>query len=224
MVLSFFRKTDSGLELVAQRTITMIADARHSFDLACAAVLSGAEPQVVGDDIRETDERINRAEQDLRGELVTHVAVHGSYDIGSVLSFTLLIKKIERIGDQAKNILDLAEEGVSLAGQVDTDEMLAIQRAISAMMTETGELLNSQDLEGAAEFRERSDDLRRELEGKIREFVHSDEPGRFAVPRAILYRYWKRVVANLGGVVTTATEPIQNQDYYDDGQTDITDD
>ena len=95
--MSFFKKSESGLDVVAHRTISMLADARHSFDLASAAVLSGADPESVAEDIRTTDERINKAEQTLRGDLVTHVAVHGSTDIGSVLSYTLLIKKIERI-------------------------------------------------------------------------------------------------------------------------------
>jgi hypothetical protein len=54
--------------------------------------------------------------------------------------------------------------------------------------------------------------------------MHSEDPAKVAVPRAILYRYWKRIVANLGGVLTSATEPLQNQDYLDDGATDITDD
>lgn len=211
MVMSFFRRGESGLDQIAHRTITMLADARYSFDLASAAVLSGADPAAVGPDIRDTDERINQAEQDLRGELVTHVAVHGSIDIGSVLSYTLLIKKIERIGDQTKNILDLAEEGVSLVGQPDIEEMLAIRRTISQMMTETAELMVSEDADEIAAFRERGDTLRFELETKIRGYMHSEEPGVYAVPRAILYRYWKRIVANLVGVVTSATAPLQHK-------------
>jgi hypothetical protein len=40
----------------------------------------------------------------------------------------------------------------------------------------------------------------------------------------MLYRYWKRIVANLAGIATAAIEPLQNIDYLDDGATDITDD
>ena len=223
MVMSFFRRGESGLDLVAQRTVTMLGDARHSFDLACGAVLGGTSPESVAEDIRETDDRINRTEQELRGELVTHAAVHGTMEIGSILSYTLLIKKIERIGDQAKNILDLAEEGVSLEGQADTEAMLEIRRQISSMMAETAELLTSEDTDDIADFRDRCDSLRHDLESQIREYMHSQEPGVHAVPRAILYRYWKRIVANLAGIVTSATEPIQHQDYLDDGTTDLDD-
>lgn len=224
MVMSFFKKGESGLDQIANRTITMLSDARHSFDLATTAVLSGADPAMVSEDIRQTDERINRAEQELRGELVVHVSVHGADDIGEVLGYTLLIKKIERIGDQAKNILDLAEEGVSLAGQPDIHEFNARRQTISAMFGETAELLGEPDADRVEAFHATGDRLRHELEAKVREYMHSEERGSYAVPRAILYRYWKRVVANLSGIVTTATEPIQTKDYLDGGRTDIVDD
>lgn len=223
MVMSFFRKGESGLDRIANRTVSMLADARHSFDLASTALLSGADPELIGADVRDTDARINKAEQELRGELVVHVAVQGPEDIAVVLSYTLLIKKIERIGDQAKNILDLAEEGVDFAGAADIDELVGHRRTISAMITETADLLASPDPDHAVDFRRREERLRHLLEGKIREYMHSEEPGSHAVPRAILYRYWKRIVANLGGVVASATEPLQKQDSHIDG-TDITDD
>ncbi len=224
MVMSFFRRGETGIDTIANRVVSMLGDARHSFDLACGAVLSGTDPEAISDDVRDTDERINRAEQDARGELVVHAAVHGTENIAVVMSFTLVIKKVERIGDQAKNILDLAEEGISLTGADDSESLLEYRQTISAMFGEVADLLNDADEDTAIEFRDRADALRQELEGQIRTFMHSEEPGSYAVPRAILYRYWKRIVANLAGVVTSLTEPLQHQGYLDEGATDITDD
>lgn len=226
MVMSFFRKSsdDTGLEHVAQQTISMLSDARHSFDLASTVVLSGADPGAVGADIEATDHRINTAEQRLRSELVVHVSVRGGGDIGLVLGYTLLLKKIERIGDQAKNIYDLAADGVSLAGADDIDEFVARRQEISRMYVEAADLLASQDVDAAKDFLKRSLALNDLCGAKVREYLHTDRPGSWAVPRAILYRYWKRIVANLAGIVTSAIEPLQNIDYLDDGATDITDD
>ena len=200
MVMSFFRRGESGLEQIANRTVSMLADARHSFDLASETVLSGADPEIIGVDVLDTDERINRAEQDIRGQLVVHASVHGTDDIAVVMSTTLLIKKIERIGDQAKNILDLAGEGVSLAGAPDHDELVEQRRVISALIGETAELLADPDATRVDDFNNRTNSLREELEARIRELIHSEDPASYAVPRAILFRYWKRIVANLAGV------------------------
>jgi phosphate uptake regulator len=223
--MSFFRKTETGgLDHVAHQTITMLSDARHSFDLASTVLLTGADPATVGKDIEETDARINHAEQQLRSELVVHVSVRGSGDIGLVLGYTLLLKKIERIGDQAKNIYDLAAEGVSFAGAADLDEFVSRRQEISRMYVEAADLLASQDIDAAKAFLRRSLALNEVCEAKVRDFMHSEQPGSWAVPRAILYRYWKRIVANLAGVVTTAIEPLQNIDYLEGGTVDITDD
>lgn len=225
MVMTFFRRGDgdSGLDQITARTVSMVSDARHSFDLASTALLSGASVDVVGEDVRQTDDRINIAEQELRGQLVVHVSVQGSGDIGEVLGLILLIKKIERIGDQAKNILYLAEDGADLSEADDLETLIGYRRTISEMLGEAAEILSAGDEDGAASLRARSNDLQRELQDHIRSFMHSAEPGSEVVPRAILYRYWKRIVANIAGVVSTATEPLQHQGYADDGTVDIDD-
>jgi hypothetical protein len=224
MVLSFFKKGESPLDRISHETVLMLGDARHSFDLASTALLAGADAAAVGADIRATDDRINSAEQRLRSELVVHIAVRGGDDIGLVMGYTLLLKKIERIGDQAKNILDLAEDGISLAGAPDIDEFMARRQVISQMYVEASDILVSLDTAAAQAFLNRSMAMNRECEQKIHEYMRSEEPGHWAVPRAVLHRYWKRIVANLAGIVSSAIEPIQSLDYADGGSTDIVDD
>ncbi|MDA2993845.1 MAG: PhoU domain-containing protein [Actinomycetota bacterium] len=224
MVLSFFKKGESPLDRISHETVLMLGDARHSFDLASTALLAGADAAAVGADIRATDDRINSAEQRLRSELVVHIAVRGGDDIGLVMGCTLLLKKIERIGDQAKNILDLAEDGISLAGAPDIDEFMTRRQVISQMYVEASNILVSLDTAAAQAFLNRSMAMNRECEQKIHEYMRSEEPGHWAVPRAVLHRYWKRIVANLAGIVSSAIEPIQTLDYADGGSTDIVDD
>jgi phosphate transport system protein len=225
MVMSFFRRSDeSGLEHVAHQTISMLGDARHTFDLASTVVLGGADPNAVGDDIEATDRRINESEQRLRSELVVHVAVQGSADIGVVLGYILLLKKIERIGDQAKNIYELSGEGVSFAGADDVEEFVAQQQEISRMYVEAADLLATPDADAAEDFLARSLAVNDRCGEKVLEYMHSERPGSWAVPRAVLYRYWKRIVANLAGIVTSSIEPIQHIDYLDDGAVDLDDD
>ena len=224
MVFAFFRKTDHSMEHIAARAVGMLNDARHSFDLASLALLGGANIESVADDIRHTDHLINQAEQDIRSELVVHVSVQGTADIALVMGYTLLVKKIERIGDQAKNILDLAEEGVDMSGSDDTEELMADRSTISAMFSEAAELLAEPDAERVDDFAERVQAMTADMQNRINDLTHSPEPGKYAVPRAIYYRYLKRIAANLLGVVSTASEPLPLIDYLDDGKTDIVDD
>ncbi|MDX2379083.1 MAG: PhoU domain-containing protein [Acidimicrobiia bacterium] len=223
MVMSFFRKGPTGLEHILTKSIGMLGDARHSFDLATLALLTETDTAAVDADIRETDSRINATEQELRSELVVHVSVQGALEIGTVLSMTLLLKKIERIGDQAKNVLDLAETGISLANEPDTEAMLAERTLISSMFNETAEILSEPSEEAVAELGRRGGALVDEYQSKIDGYLHSDRPGSEVVPRAIYYRYLKRIVANLLGIAHAATEPIQTLDHGADGMTDTDD-
>ena len=77
MVMTFFRRGDgdSGLDLITARTVSMVSDDRHSFDMASTALLSGADLDTVGEDVRQTDARINAAEQELRGQLLSLIHI-----------------------------------------------------------------------------------------------------------------------------------------------------
>ena len=228
MVFSFFKGNPSGdgdFDSIVARAVSMLGDARHSFDLATLALLTAADPETVAEDIRETDDRINRAEQELRSELVVHVAVQGNSDIGSVLGFTLLLKKIERIGDQAKNILDLAENGVSLADTAETPGLLADRQELSALFVEAGELLSAADAKEADvdDYANRASAIMAIHQAKIDDFMTSERPGREVVPLAIYYRYLRRIVANLIGTVRMSSETLPHVDYLDDGAVDTDD-
>jgi len=227
MVLAFFKGSsgEGDFEHIVTRSVAMLADARHSFDLATMALLTQADPAAVAEDIRATDQRINEAEQDLRSELIVHVSVKGGADIGSVLGFTLLLKKIERIGDQAKNILELSETGVSLAETEETQMLLDERQLLSALFAEAGDLLAlaQPDQSGLDDYASRIDELTSKYQHEIDGFMSSDRPGREVVPLAIYYRYLRRIAANLLGVVRTSSEPLPHVDYLDGGTVDTDD-
>jgi hypothetical protein len=215
MVLGFFRNED-GLDEVSADIQSMLNDARHSFDLAMSAVLAGADPDAVLEEVRNTDQRINAAEQEVRRRLLVHSAVQGSGDIDSVLSFLILSRKIERIGDQAKNILDLGVEGVNLAGADDAPELRERRDEISASFETAMRVLAEDPAVDPAAFRSQMHELIHEFESRLRELMHSTEPANEAVPRALLFRYLKRTVANLAGVTSDLAVPTDSDQPVED--------
>ncbi|CAN5451028.1 hypothetical protein BH23ACT9_BH23ACT9_20610 [soil metagenome] len=223
MVFNFLRGGPSGLQSVEREIISMLADCRHTFDLAMSALDGGPDITALAEDIRTTDERINATEEDVRRRLVIHIAVHGGEDVGMVLADLLIVKKIERIGDQHKNILDLAEEGVRLTGAADHADIMALRQHVSQLFAETAAIVTDDQTAGAEELAGRATDLRRHLEGQIREMIHSDLPASHAVPRALLFRYLKRIVANLAGVTMSVKDGIERIERDADG-VDVTDD
>ena len=94
--------------------------------------------------------------------------------------------------------------------------MLAERGLISTMFGEAADLLGEPNAERTEDFATRVLALVAEHQAKIDGYLHSDRPGREVVPRAIYYRYLKRIVANLLGIVKTAADPLPAFSETDD--------
>jgi len=215
MVMSFFRSDEGGISQIESQVQRMIADARHTFDLAMNAVTGGAV-ETVADEVRRTDRQINVTEIEIRRELLVHISVHGTADAGEMLVFMNMIKDLERIGDYNKNIFDLALEGVSFSGAEDLEQILGFREELSSRIALMGEILDTRDEDRARAYIERGDQLRREFDGLVNELVHATAPALVAVPRALLYRFLKRVAAHCANVVTAVVMPVDRLDYFDE--------
>ncbi len=215
MVMSFFRSDEGGISQIESQVQRMIADARHTFDLAMNAVTGGAV-ETVADEVRRTDRQINLTEIEIRRELLVHISVHGTTDAGEMLVFMNMIKDLERIGDYNKNIFDLALEGVSFSGAEDLEQILGFRDELSSRIALMGEILDTRDEDRARAYIERGDQLRREFDGLVNELVHATAPALIAVPRALLYRFLKRVAAHCANVATAVVMPVDRLDYFDE--------
>ena len=218
MVMSFFRRPEEGgLESIESQVQRMVTDARHTFDLALSAI-TGGPVETVAEEVRRTDRGINSTEVEIRRALVVHASVHGGADTPEMLVFMNMVKDLERIGDYNKNIFDLAEEGVSFAGSADLESILALRDEISSRIALMGEILNSRDEDRARIYIERGDELRRDFDSRISKLLHSEEPAVNSVPKALLYRFLKRVTAHSSNVVSAVVMPVDQIDYFDESE------
>ena len=216
MVMSFFRKPEEGgLSQIDAQVQRIINDARHTFDLAMNA-LTGGPVATIADEVRRTDRQINVTEMEIRRELVVHASVHGGVDTPEVLVFMNMIKDLERIGDYNKNIFDLADDGVSMAEAPDLDQVLGYRDEISSRIALMGELLTTRDEDRARAYIARGDEMRRDFDARIIELLHSTETAMVAVPRALLYRFLKRVTAHSLNVVSAIVMPVDRLGYFDE--------
>lgn len=207
MVLNFFRSADDGLTHVESEVAVMLASCRHSYDLAMGALVTDADITPLAEEVRATDTKINEIEETVRRELVVHTAVTGGVDVGAVLALLLIVKKLERVGDQAKNVLNLAEEGVRFSDAEDYDRFVAYRGRLSALFAEAQRLLAVDEpvlddiiADGTA--------LMEECEAIVLGLLHDDSPASWAVPRAMLFRYLKRTAANVLGTIVTMVEGV----------------
>jgi len=213
MVFSFFRSGDHTLDHVDHEVAAMLGDCRHSLDLALSTLTAGdGDIGPVGEEIRATDRRINASEETVRRDLIVHTTVQGGSDVGSVMSSILAVKKLERVGDQAKNIFDLADEGVRFTAVDDAAELRALGVEVSGRLAEAASLLADPSDARLREFVDACEERMTDLDARVNGLIHSDEPARHAVPRAMFFRYLKRIVANVVGAVEVLLQPLDRRD------------
>ncbi len=222
MVFDFFRGGgDAQLEQIEAQIRQMLVDDRHTFDTAINALIGGTDPALVRKDIHKTDKGVNKAERAVRRELVVHVSVRGtSADIPLVLASMSVVKDAERIGDHSKDIWDIANSGIDLSNAEDVNALMRCRDRISQLIGETARVFGERDLEAAHALLQGADDMQDEYDDLIAEQLHTDKPAIEAVPRALLFRYFKRITAHLMNILTSLVMPIDRLDYYDEAKAD----
>ncbi len=217
MVLGFFRRDrPDNLEHVQGLLLEMLTNDRHSFDLATAALLAGADPAVVGPGLRETDKKVNEAERTIRRALIVHASVHGTVHVPAILVYMSIVKDAERIGDYAKNIYDLAAQRPDLGEGAEAGELRVLATRISQMITETGATFMENDLDWARALIAEGNVLLNAFDARISSLVTAESPSSEAVPHALLFRYLKRTVSHLMNMLSAVVMPVDQLDYFDD--------
>ena len=222
MVLEFFKGgADQPLEEIEEMIVQMLFDNRHTFDLAINTVVGGTEATSVGNEVRKSDRRVNKAERRVRRHLVVHASVRGDHmDLARVLVGMSVIKDAERIGDQSKNIWDLGSQGIDFTGDDDITMWLGRRDRTSTLIAETARIYRERDTAAAHTLNPELDAILDEYDALVEEQIASSLAPRHAVPRALISRYLKRITAHLMNVLTSLVMPVDRLDYYDEDKAD----
>lgn len=221
MVFELFKgHSESGLEAVEQRILTMLATGEEVLRLAVSAFDPGANVADIGTRVRKTDREVNRAERSIRRELLVHVSVHSGTDLPLVLVYMSIIKDIERIGDYAKNIWDVASVIDGSVTRPDLSELMPLFERTVALVAEISEVYTARDTDRATQVLNRCDEWLDVYDDRVDELMLSEMPSTEGVPMALLYRHVKRITAHLMNVLTAVVMPFDRLDYWDEDKID----
>lgn len=204
------------LDTIEAKIQQMLATDRAELELALSALFGDVEEADVNGELRRMDQQVNQLERDIRRELLVHASVAGSIETPAVLVYMSIVKDIERIGDYAKNILDLAKYGARLGDAPNIEEWRQMSATIAQYLTDTATTFARRDPEQARELLTRGGDLLGRLERGVAALVAGEADGSDVVARALALRYIKRVVAHLMNVLSAVIMPVDRLDYFDE--------
>ena len=213
-MFSFFRDADQ-LEAIEHQLVDMLAMCQDTYRLATAALFGEADVTSSGDELLALDKEINRTERAIRRELLVHGVVRGAdVDQGLMLTYMSLAKDIERIGDKCKDIWELAEMGADLSRGDDANELRGHRDHVAGLIEDTLDAFAREDAERVHALIPGIREDEAHYDSHVTEFVMSDLPSRQAAPRALFYRYIKRLSAHLSNILSSVVMPVDRLDFY----------
>ncbi len=215
-MLSWLRGADSTMSDVEERIYQMMLDSRVVYDAAMDALFGGGKSKETKAVVRGTDAGINQAQQEVRRALLIHSAVAPHTDTAQVLAFMSIVKDVERLGDYAKNIYDLAKWGTDFASAPDRGELASYRDAVAHLITDAAQAFRDGDTQHARKLISKADEFLDDYDDHVKAAYYSDLPANEAVARALYYRFLKRITAHVMNILTSLVMPLDQLDYYDE--------
>lgn len=213
-MFSIFRDSDQ-LENVEQQLAAMLAQCQDAYRIATEAVFGERDPVAGGEELLALDQEINRTERAIRRELLVHGTVRGAeVDQGLMLTYMSVAKDIERIGDKCKDIWELTGMGANFSVGDDTEELLKHRHHVAELIEWTLDAFTTEDAQKVHELISTIDEDAEHYDSHVLQFVQTDLPSRYAAPRALFYRYIKRLSRHLSNILSSVVMPVDRLDFY----------
>jgi phosphate uptake regulator len=174
--------------------------------------LRETESEEMDQRVRELDKKINKYERKVRKNVLEHLAIVGIDHLASGLTLVSVIIDMERIGDYAKNIVQLAANYPGrLRGGTAENELVLIEGAIDRSFQVLDGLMKNSDEKAAETFVKEYLWVNPLCDKLLIELIStpaSDMPAPNAVTLALYIRYLKRINSHLRNIVTSVYRPF----------------
>ncbi len=204
-------KKDTLMNRAYQRSFEMLDITQAMFTEAKES-LRQREDSEVDLGIKETDKKVNSYEREVRRMVINHLVVIGPVDLPSGLALISIIIDIERIGDYAKNMVELAlDHPDKLHGGEFEETISRIEEGLGDNFIQTKKCFEEADANIALELLEKyawvNDACDKIVTAVVREKDKSIKPGDAAA--LVLYTRWlKRINSHLRNITTSVVNPF----------------
>lgn len=168
--------------------------------------------------IYEQDVQVNKLQRKIRKQVIAHLSIHGNVPtLPYCLLLMSLVKDVERLGDYAKNVSEIADLHT---GSFPDDEFIAelqeIRMGVEAAFAATADVFERSDIARALELTRQGQDLGRRCEMLIDKIARCDHDATTVTALVLGTRYYKRIGGHVLNILSGVTMPLHKLDYYDE--------
>jgi phosphate uptake regulator len=173
--------------------------------------------------IHGMDRQINRYEQLVRRKVLKHMAITGGVNMIPGLILTSIVIDIERIGDYAKNIKDLAVSypGRLQCGRYDED-ITRVENGVGEIYRKVLPALKTSDADAARGIMRDHWWSIKKCDEIFADLIASPDPQlnpSDAIATALYTRYLKRISAHLINIATSIFNPFERIGFREEAET-----
>ena len=208
--LAIFKK-DTLMDRAYQRSFDMLAITQAMCMEAKVSLRQGEDCEI-DLSMKEKDKEVNSYEREVRRMVFNHLAVQGTADLPSGLALISIIIDIERLGDYAKNMIELAlDHPGKLNGGEFEEELVRIEMAVEDSFGQTKTCFERGDAALALELLDKyawvNDVCDEIVKAVVKEKDSDIRPGDASA--LVLYVRWlKRINSHLRNITTSVVNPF----------------
>jgi phosphate uptake regulator len=208
--LAIFKK-DTLMDRAYQRSFEMLAITMAMCREARIS-LRQREDNEIDLSMKDKDIEVNKYEREVRRMVFNHLAVQGTADLPSGLALISIIIDIERLGDYAKNMVELAmDHPGKLRGGDFEEDITRIESAVEDNFVQTKKCFEEGNSHFALELLEKYAWVNDLCDDIVVAVVKEKDPNiraGDAAALAVYVRWLKRINSHLRNITTSVSNPF----------------
>ncbi len=172
----------------------------------------------------EKDVQINKLQREIRKAVIFNLSGPVPSDVPFCLLMMSLVKDVERIGDYAKNLVEVPSlcghetEGTAhvLPDDAVVAELRQIGQSVENISLEAAEVYLNSDQERARELTFEGRRLSKRCDKLIAQIARGGYSAEVAVDLTLGTRFYKRINAHGLNILSSLLMPLHKLDYYDE--------
>ena len=203
--------SETLLDKAVSTTFKMM-ESDHKMCLASCKTLRETDSADLPFDIRKMDRKINKYLREVRRNVLTHLTIAGTQNIVPGLILVSIVIDVERIGDQTKNISELAiMHPEHLKGGPYEQDVLKMESTIKDLFPRVINVLTEHDVENASTILDMEDETGKTANSIVESIIKNKGkalPVDDAVCLSLYVRHLKRINAHLTNIASSIVNPF----------------
>ena len=218
-LLTIFRSKNVLTEM--GKNFSQMLQLAHEMSLTAGTVFFGKKiSQQERNHLYQQDIRVNQSERSIRKQVVAHLSIQGNrLDVPYCLLLMSLVKDVERMGDYAKNILELADFGPEQFPDDEVaQELQSIRQGVEDLFEAALKILSSSESDQALRLIREGRAIAQRSDVLIESVARADYDACTTTALVLGTRYYKRIGGHLLNVISSVVMPLHKVDYFDEDE------